>query len=176
MWQVMFSKLDKILLLAHGFPVFLGHPQEIDTFFKRHGRPVPRGTHPAEHILSVVSRPDALVAVLNSIFCPNNRVAEESGRSGVVRRAMHSVILDGELSQQLATEAKPKIPCFARAVHSIRRSMLDLKVISLCAPLAISSKTLENAMTLFIIVPSRSPFGGVLWTYGGIQCCWLLTG
>lgn len=125
----MFNKLDKILLLAHGFPIYLGPPHDIDGFFKRYGRPVPRGTHCAEHMLAVVSRPRTLVPLLNSIFAPKNRVDEEVGQ-GIgqgVRRAMHSVIMDGELSLIVPPEVQD-LGWFGKIMQRIRRSILHLQV------------------------------------------------
>lgn len=73
----MLEMLDQILLLAKGFQVYLGPPSEIATFFEQHGfKRQDETVHIAEHMLQVVSSPDTLVPLLNSIHTANEKQTE----------------------------------------------------------------------------------------------------
>ncbi|GMH35874.1 hypothetical protein BSKO_03742 [Bryopsis sp. KO-2023] len=125
----MFNMLDKVLLLAYGFPIFNGPPSEVDAFFKSYGRPVPRGINPAEHMLAVVSHPESLVALLNGIFIPKLKSQEEGTASGGgnLRRAGDSIILEGELSAAVSTDMQ-NLNFFGRTMRRWRKTKMHLQV------------------------------------------------
>jgi hypothetical protein len=59
-----FGSLSRVLLLANGRTAYSGPPDAVARTFAAAGLPLPAGAAPAEHMLSVVSRPASLAALL----------------------------------------------------------------------------------------------------------------
>lgn len=64
----MLEMLDQVLLLARGYQIYLGPPFDAAAFFAHHGfQRQDESVHIAEHMLQVVSSPETLMPLLNSI-------------------------------------------------------------------------------------------------------------
>ncbi|GMH35544.1 hypothetical protein BSKO_03412 [Bryopsis sp. KO-2023] len=73
----MLNLLDQMLLLAKGFQVYLGKPQDAPKYFADAGFVCPEATHIAEYLLQAISNQQTLVPLLNAVYSQTLKPALE---------------------------------------------------------------------------------------------------